>query len=165
MIGFINTLFTLTHNHNISQSILTEHFFLDCRATLHSCSLSLSLWFDSILYYILYVSRRTHRKHIRCPAMDICEPHRKHLFLYCIYSALHSKDSYPIVACVFVASGMCLPSRCPATGLYVTIYKKNLSNKRWVVGRMSRHFFPSNVSIYYKGLKVNMARPSGTTNY
>jgi hypothetical protein len=24
-------------------------------------------------------------KHMRCPAMDICEPHRKHIFLYFIY--------------------------------------------------------------------------------
>jgi hypothetical protein len=38
--------------------------------------------------------------------MDICEPHRKHLFLYCcIYSALHSNGSYPIVACVSVVAG------------------------------------------------------------
>jgi hypothetical protein len=36
--------------------------------------------------------------------MDICEPHRKYLFLYCsIYSALHSNGSYPIVSCVVVA--------------------------------------------------------------
>jgi hypothetical protein len=49
------------------------------------------------------VSTRTHRKYIRCPAMDICEPHRKHFFLYCIYSALHSNGSYPIVACVLRA--------------------------------------------------------------
>jgi hypothetical protein len=68
------------------------------------------------------ISRRTHRKHIRCPARDICEPYRKHLFLYCcIYSRLHSKWNYPIVACVFVVAGMCLPSRCPATGLHITI--------------------------------------------
>jgi hypothetical protein len=30
-----------------------------------------------------------HRKHIRCPAVDICEPHRQHRVLYCcIYSAV-----------------------------------------------------------------------------
>jgi hypothetical protein len=29
-----------------------------------------------------------HMKHIRCPAMDICEPHRKHLFCCCIYNAV-----------------------------------------------------------------------------
>jgi hypothetical protein len=49
--------------------------------------------------------------------MDIREPHRKHLFLYCcIYSALHSNGSYPIVACVFVAAGVYLPSRCTEMG-------------------------------------------------
>jgi hypothetical protein len=54
--------------------------------------------------------------------MDICEPHRKRLFLYCcIYSALHNYGSYPIVACVSVAAGMCLPSRCLEMGLYVTL--------------------------------------------
>jgi hypothetical protein len=43
--------------------------------------------------------------------MNICEPHRKHMFLYCyIYSALHSSGSCPIVACILWA----LPSnRCP----------------------------------------------------
>jgi hypothetical protein len=56
--------------------------------------------------------------------------------LYCwegVFTAsLHSKGSYAIVACVFVAAGMCLPSRCvtmnvysvftiPAFGLHVTI--------------------------------------------
>jgi hypothetical protein len=70
------------------------------------------------------VSRRTHRKHIRCPpAIDICELHRKHIFIYCCtYSALHRNGNYPIVACVFVVAGMCLPSRCPATSLHVTIH-------------------------------------------
>jgi hypothetical protein len=45
---------------------------------------------------------------------------------------LHSNGSYSIVACVFVAAGMCLPSRClamnvysdftiPAFGLHVTV--------------------------------------------
>jgi hypothetical protein len=29
---------------------------------------------------------------------------------------LHRNGSYPIVACVFVVTGLCLPSRCPATG-------------------------------------------------
>jgi hypothetical protein len=39
----------------------------------------------------LKTSSQTLRKHIRCPAMHICEPHRKHLlrhwFYFCIYSA------------------------------------------------------------------------------
>jgi hypothetical protein len=67
------------------------------------------------------VQKRIRRKQNRCPATDICEPHTKYLFLCCIYSALYSNGSYPVVACVFVVAGMCLPSRCPATGLYVTI--------------------------------------------
>jgi hypothetical protein len=54
--------------------------------------------------------------------MDICELHRKHLFLYCcIYGVLHSNGSYPIAACVFFVAGMRLPIRFPATGIHVTI--------------------------------------------
>jgi hypothetical protein len=68
---------------------------------------------------------RTYRKHIRCPEIDIRERYRKLLFLYCfIYSALHSNESYPIVACVFVVAWMCLPSRCLEMGLHVTVFKK-----------------------------------------
>jgi hypothetical protein len=67
------------------------------------------------------VSKRIHSKHIRCPVMAICEPHRKQLFLYCcIYSALHRNGSFLIVACVFVVSYCyrrylatgCLPRIC-----------------------------------------------------
>jgi hypothetical protein len=59
---------------------------------------------------------------VRYLGMDICEQYRKHLFFYCCnHSALHSTGSYPIVACVFVAAGMYLPSRCLATYLYVTL--------------------------------------------
>jgi hypothetical protein len=47
-------------------------------------------------------------ENIRCPAMVICESHRKHFFLYSfIYSALHSNGNYPIVACVFVVACCC----------------------------------------------------------
>jgi hypothetical protein len=75
------------------------------------------LIYDSITYIL---SRRIHRKHISCPAMDICERRRKHLFLYCcIYSALHSNGNYPIFSCVFVVTGMCLQSSCPATCLHI----------------------------------------------
>jgi hypothetical protein len=35
--------------------------------------------FNSVLYH-LYSLKAVHRKPIRCPAMDKCEPHRKHLF-------------------------------------------------------------------------------------
>jgi hypothetical protein len=89
------------------------------RSRLHTGTLTHWLLIYDWTTYI--VSRRTHRKHIRCPAMDICEPYRKHLFPHCIYSALYSSGSSPIVACVFVVAGMCLPSRCPATGLHVAI--------------------------------------------
>jgi hypothetical protein len=77
---------------------------------------------DLIRFCTTYiVSRWTHTKHIRCPATDICESHRKHFFLYCcIYCALHSNGSYPTVACVFVAAGMRLPSRCLEMALHVT---------------------------------------------
>jgi hypothetical protein len=33
---------------------------------------------------------------------------------------LHSNGSYSIVVCVFVASGICLPSRCLAMNIYLT---------------------------------------------
>jgi hypothetical protein len=79
------------------------------------------------------VSRRSHRKYIRCPAIDICGPHRKHFLLYCyIYSAFHSNGSYSIIARVFVAAGMCLPSRCLAVSLHFTI----LFRSNWHTGRL-----------------------------
>jgi hypothetical protein len=73
-----------------------------------------SLGYGGGIRFLIYdwtnyiVSRRTHRKHIQYPAMDMCEPHRKHRFLSCcIYSALHRNGSYPIVACVFVVAYCC----------------------------------------------------------
>jgi hypothetical protein len=88
---------------------------LTAEDSLHSCSCSTTdFWFTT--------GPQT-TENIRCPAVDVCKPHRKHLFLYCcIYSALHSNGSYSIVACLSVIAWMCLPSRCPATGLHVTIY-------------------------------------------
>jgi hypothetical protein len=59
--------------------------------------------------------------------------------LYCwegeFIAPLHSNGSYSIVVCVFVAAGMCLPSRClamnvysdfttPAFGRHVTIFSR-----------------------------------------
>jgi hypothetical protein len=48
-------------------------------------------------------------------------PRRKHS-LFCwegvFTAALHSKGSYLIVTCVFVAARMCLQSRCLATNVY-----------------------------------------------
>jgi hypothetical protein len=63
---------------------------------------------------------------------------RKHRFLYCceaVFTALlHNNGSYSIIACVFIAAGTFLPSRClakniycdyaiPTFGRHVTIYK------------------------------------------
>jgi hypothetical protein len=126
MIGFINAFFTISFNQNqlqrFTSNLQPNPSSLTVRGLApysHSRSTS-----HLILFCTTYtVSRRTHRKRIRCPVMYICEPHRKHLLLYCcIYSTLHSNGSYPIVACVFFVAEMCLLSRCLATGLYVTIY-------------------------------------------
>jgi hypothetical protein len=123
-IGWLDLLipsFTVSLNHNQLQQ-LTIRYCL--RLAPFSFTFSFS-FYDSLLIYewpTYRISRRIHRKHIRFPPMDICEPHRKHLFLYCCnYSALHSNGSYPIVAYVFVVAEMCLPSRCPAMGLHITI--------------------------------------------
>jgi hypothetical protein len=108
----------LLYNLSESQSITITHnqysaepFFLDCRG-LAPVSFSFYDWpihSDLIRFCTAYiVSRRTHRKHIRWPAVDICEPHKKHRFLYCcIYSALHSNGNYLIVASLFVVAYCC----------------------------------------------------------
>jgi hypothetical protein len=48
--------------------------------------------------------------------------HKKHRFLYCCESVLtallYMNGNYSIVACIFVAAGMCLPSRCLAMNVY-----------------------------------------------
>jgi hypothetical protein len=50
---------------------------------------------------------------------------RKHCFLYCcegVFTApLHNNGSYSIVAFIFVATGICLPSRCLAMFIHVTV--------------------------------------------
>jgi hypothetical protein len=80
------------------------------------------------------VARRTHSKHIRCLAMDICEPHRKHRFPYCcIYSTLHKNGGCPIVACVFVVAYCfrfylatdCLPRICLRGNVYTELLSSN----------------------------------------
>jgi hypothetical protein len=111
--SFQSLLVTIIYNN--SQAIFSRTL-LPCLPRTRSI---LVLVYDWLLIYdwtTYVVKRRTHRKHIRCPAMDIWELHRKN-----IYSALNSNGSYAIVACVFFVAGMCLPSRCPATGLHVTI--------------------------------------------
>jgi hypothetical protein len=74
------------------------------------------------------VSRRAYGKHIHCPPMDICEPHRKHRFLYCyIYSVLHRNGNYPIVARLFVVAycwrlylaTICLPRICLRGNMFI----------------------------------------------
>jgi hypothetical protein len=54
--------------------------------------------------------------------------YRKHRFLQCCEGVftvqLHSNGSYSIVACVFIAAGVCLPSRCLAMSTHVTIILK-----------------------------------------
>jgi hypothetical protein len=109
-------------NYNASQPIYSLTLLPGlCEDSLHSHFRTTSHLIMFCTTYI--VSRRIHRKHVPCSGMDICESHTKHLLLYCrIYSALHSNGSYPIVACVFIIAEMCSPSRCPATGLHVTIY-------------------------------------------
>jgi hypothetical protein len=48
-----------------------------------------------------------------------------------LYSALHSNWSYPIVAYIFVASGMCLPCRCLVMGLHVSVYCMHTPDSRF----------------------------------
>jgi hypothetical protein len=86
------TIYLITINYNNSQSTFSRTLLPWLPRTRSILVLVLrltsDLWLDN-----LRVSRRTHRKHIRCTAMDICEPHRKHLFLYCcIYSPMHSNE-------------------------------------------------------------------------
>jgi hypothetical protein len=71
-------------------------------------------------------------ENIHCLAVDICEPHKNtssdtgsiHLFKVPLYS----NGSYPIVACVFVAAGICLPRRSLAMGLHVKICSLKVCN-------------------------------------
>jgi hypothetical protein len=57
-----------------------------CRATMEVCDPSSTRDTPSFYDWTTYiVSRRSHRKHICCPAMAMCEPYRKHLFHYWIY--------------------------------------------------------------------------------
>jgi hypothetical protein len=114
---------TVTHNdkYNSSQSIFNRTllpWFPRTRSIL-----VLVLWLASDLWLTYIVLRQTHRNtsvvqqriyanHIENTASSIV-----------VFTVpLHRSGSYPIVACVFVVTGMCLPSCCPATVLYVTIW-------------------------------------------
>jgi hypothetical protein len=89
-IGWLNLLtvsFTITRNHNQLQEITINlqpyPSSLTAEDSPHSRSRSRSLSLNSDLsrfYTTLIVSRWTHGIHIRCLAMNICEPHRTHLF-------------------------------------------------------------------------------------
>jgi hypothetical protein len=86
-------------------------------------SVAMWLWLWLWLWRWLWLWLRAACLLVRYPATDICEPHRKHLFLYCcIHSALHRNGSYPIVACVFLVKNACLLIRSLAMEPYVTIY-------------------------------------------
>jgi hypothetical protein len=119
----------ITINYKNSQRLSADPVFLECQglAPILVLVLRLTLIYDWTTYIVW---RWTHRRHIHCPAMDICEPHRKHHFLYCIYSALHRNGSYPIVACVFVVAYRCrlyLATGClPRTCLRRNMFTKSL---------------------------------------
>jgi hypothetical protein len=77
--------FKITRNHNQLQELIINlqpnTFSLTAEDSPSSHSRSCSLLLSLISFFVLLiVSRRIHRKHIRCPATDICEPYRKHLF-------------------------------------------------------------------------------------
>jgi hypothetical protein len=80
-------------------------------------------WFTTGLLTCI-ILRWTHRKDIRCPAMDIYADHIENTSssIVVFTAPLHRNGSYPIVACVFVFAGMCLPNHCPATGLRTSQY-------------------------------------------
>jgi hypothetical protein len=121
MIGFIgNSFFFKSH----SQSIFSRNFLPWLSKTCDTLVLRQRLAPD----LRLECSRWTRIKHIRFLAMNICEPHRKHRFPYCcIYSALHSNGSYPIVACVFIfayccrlyPAMVCLPRNCLCKNVFI----------------------------------------------
>jgi hypothetical protein len=67
-----------------------------------------------------------------------------------VYSPLHSNGSYSIVACVFVAGGMCLPSSCLAMDI-----------SDFTILAFGRHvticfrFLSINISYFIQGLQMN----------
>jgi hypothetical protein len=95
------THFTLVNSITIIQNQSSaEPISFECRGL---APFSFSSYDCLLIYHwtTYIVPKRLHRKHLRWPAMDICEPHKKHLFLcWWIYRTLHSMGSYPTVACV-----------------------------------------------------------------
>jgi hypothetical protein len=88
-------------DYNNSQSIFSRTLLWLARTR----SILVLRLLPDLRLHCFIASRRIHRKHIRCPTMDICEPHTKHRFFYCrIYRALHSNGNYPIIPYVFVVA-------------------------------------------------------------
>jgi hypothetical protein len=111
--GFwVGWLDLVTPSCMISQSVTMTHSqssgvpsFLECLGPA-PFSFSFCDWLLSFDWTTYIVSRRIHKEHVHRPAMDTCEQHRKHLFLYCcIYSAFHSNGLVRIRCCgnVFTA--------------------------------------------------------------
>jgi hypothetical protein len=126
---------TISLNHNQLQHLKIN----DC---LSPFLFSFSDWLLIYDWTTYMVMRRIHRKHIRWPAIEICEPHGKHLFFYCyIYSALQRNESYPIVARVFVVSYCCrfylatgwLPRICLSANVFTASLPNNGSTCRNIV--------------------------------
>jgi hypothetical protein len=70
--------------------------------------------------------------------MDICEPHRKHLFLSrCIYSALHSNGNCPIVACIL--SRDCVYRVVAQQRVYMSQYIYSVTKKFRDLMELVRH--------------------------
>jgi hypothetical protein len=117
----LTAYFTISLNHNQLQQITINNWLAPFSFSLYS-----NFWFT------IY-SRTIRRRDIHCPPMDICEPHRKHCFLYCcIYSMLHRNGSYPIVACMFVVAYFCrlyLTTGClPRICLHGNMFTESLSS-------------------------------------
>jgi hypothetical protein len=81
----------------------------------------------------LFTSRRLLFFEI-CPYNNSARTKQKIGLLCCwkgVFSPLlHSNGSYPIVACVFVAAGMCLPSPCLTMGIHVTFFRATYYSQR-----------------------------------
>jgi hypothetical protein len=116
---------TLTQNYNNSQSIISRKLLPWLPRTLWILVLVLALiWFRFVL---LILSRGGPIENTSVAQQWIYENHIESTScdagsIFAFTAPLYSNGSYPFVACAFVDAGMCLPSRCPAAGLHITIY-------------------------------------------
>jgi hypothetical protein len=119
MIGFIDTIFTITPNHNQSS---VEHFFLACRG-LAPFSFSL-IWFCAVVFIL---SRGGSIENTSVAQQWIYVNHTENTAssIVAFTAPPHRNGSYTIVVCIFVVAGICLPRRCPTMGLHVTLRMKN----------------------------------------